>query len=88
MSNQHNEPDYLQGQLQVWKLFAELAVDKIGHGERLGLKGILRHHLHHAAADRAGKPLLFEGAEAAVTELTCRLDDLIAPTMSLPRGKY
>ncbi len=88
MSNQHNDPEYLQGQIQVWKLFAELAVEKIGHDERLGLKGILRHHLHHAAAVRAAKPLLFEGVEAAVTELACRLDDLIAPTMSRPRGKY
>ena len=88
MSNQRNDPDYLQGQLQVLKLFVELAIDKIDHGERLGLKGVLGHHRHRAAAVRADKPLLFEGVEAAVTELTGRLDNLISPTMSRPRGKY
>ena len=87
MSNQRNDPEYFQGQLQVLKLFAELAIDKIGRGERAGLKGILGDHLHLAAPVRADQPLLFEGVEAAVTELTARLDDLIPPTMHRPRGK-
>jgi hypothetical protein len=87
MSNQQNDPDCLEGQLQVLKLFAELAIAKIGHGERAGLKGVLGDHLHLAAAVRVDKPLLFEGVEAAVTELTRRLDDLIPPTMHRPCGK-
>ena len=87
MSNQQNDPDYLQGQLQVLKLFAELAIEKIGRRERLGLKGVLGHHRHRAASVRADRPLLFEGVEAAVRELAGRLDDLIPPTMSRPRGK-
>ena len=86
-SNQRNDPEYLQGQLQVLRLFAELAIDKIGHGERSRLKGILGDHLYLEAAVRADEPLLFQGVEAAVTELTARLDDLIPPTMSRPRGK-
>lgn len=87
MSNQRNAPDYLQGQLQVLKLFAELAIGKIGRRERLVLKGILVHHRHRAASVRADRPMLFEGVEAAVRELAGRLDDLIPPTISRPRGK-